>query len=88
MQGTLIMRETKTVWRKDNIVFYPTVQERMLFMFTNPENITFEDITTERVIDTKVGKTKKEISAYFDKNIDEGVYNMGYSPFYFVEFKK
>ena len=74
--ATLVHVETGTEYYKNDILFIPSANEKLLWsLFGTPENVIMIQQTFETQIDEFTGFTKKEIEAKVNDNFKKGLYN-------------
>jgi hypothetical protein len=76
MKATLVHVETGVEFYKDNSLYTPTKEEKLLWiLFGYPSEVERLEQTFETEIDEFVGFTKREIQAKCDENFKKGLYN-------------
>lgn len=74
--ATLVHVETGIEYYKNDILFIPSANEKLLWsLFGTPENVTMIQQTFETEIDEFTGFTKKEIESKVNDNFKKGLYN-------------
>ena len=74
--GTLVHVETGVEYYKNDNIFTPSANEKLLWsLFGTPKEIVKLEQTFETEIDEFTGYTKREIEAKLNENLKNGKYN-------------
>ena len=74
--ASLIHIETGVEYYKNDNLFYPSANEKLLWtIFGTPDDIKMIVQTFETEIDNYTGSSKKEVQAKVNKNFKDGLYN-------------